>query len=65
MKIPKNLKHADYVDLIKEINQRSLMTSEKVSGFKKSMNNLKKKLDIIIEKLNNLEKRYCDLVLQS
>ena len=58
LKIPKNLKHADYVDLIKEINERSLRTSEKLVGCKKSINNLKVEIYKINDKLIDLEKRY-------
>jgi len=63
LKIPKNLKHADYVDLIQEIEERSLKTSEKVSDCKKSILNLKNKFDDILRKLEDLELRYCDLLL--
>ena len=63
LKIPKNLKHADYVDLIRIINERSLITSEKLALCKRSIARFESKVDNILKKLNDLELRYCDLTL--
>ena len=65
MKIPRNLKHADYVDLIKDIDKRCSITSQKVIDYKKMNLKLKDKLDEILNKLNNLERRYCELLLET
>ena len=65
MKIPKNLKHADYVDLIKDIDKRTSRTREKFGELKGFVLILNKKIDNILNKVEDLEKRYCDLVLQS
>ncbi len=65
MKIPRNLKHAEYVDLIKEINERSLKTSEKMAMLKRTVIRLEMKIDTTIKKLNDLELRYCDLMVAS
>ena len=65
MKIPKNLKHADYVDLIKDIDKRTSRTREKFGELKRFVLSLNKKIDNILNKVEDLEKRYCDLVLQS
>ena len=65
MKIPRNLKHADYVDLIKDIDKRTSKTLQRLRELKGFTLTIDKRLKEMEEKLNNLEKRYCDLVLQS
>jgi len=65
MKIPRNLKHADYVDLIKDIDKRTSITSEKLAVLKRNVARLGSDLKSVSKKLNDLELRYCEVFLKS
>ena len=64
LKIPRNLKHANYVDLIQEIQDRSLRTSEKVAGCKKPISKLREDLDLLLKRQKELEIKYCEILSQ-
>jgi len=63
MKIPKRLTYMELLEIVKKINVRSVKNGEKIKGFKQIIVEVDKKINKILDKLINLEKRYCDLVL--